>query len=63
MAEDDDKTTNDKGTGNSGFDAFSGDYMASVQEQMQKLAQNPEMLQKAIAPFMNMQKEYMSKKG
>ena len=59
MAEDDNKTSENQENKESGFDPFSGDYMASVQEQMQKLAQNPEMLQKAIAPFMNMQKDYM----
>jgi hypothetical protein len=39
--------------------SFSDEYMASVQEQMKKFTENPEMLQKALGPFMKMQREYM----
>lgn len=49
---------NDKGE-NSGPDMFSDDYMSSVQEQMKKFSQNPDMLQKALKPFMDMQRDYM----
>ncbi|ACT69668.1 hypothetical protein ACJZTR_02960 [Neorickettsia risticii] len=38
---------------------LSEEYMASVQEQIKKFTENPEVLQKALAPFMKLQSEYM----
>ncbi|ABD45639.1 hypothetical protein [Neorickettsia sennetsu] len=38
---------------------LSEEYMNSVQEQIKKFTENPEVLQKALAPFMKLQSEYM----
>ncbi|AHX11606.1 hypothetical protein NHE_0673 [Neorickettsia helminthoeca str. Oregon] len=41
------------------LESLSEEYMASVQEQIKKFTENPEMLQKALGPFMKLQSEYM----
>lgn len=38
---------------------LSEEYMASVQEQIKRFTENPDMLQKALGPFMKLQSEYM----
>ena len=51
------ENNNESDAGN--FDEFSKDYLESCKEQIEKLTQNPAMLEKALAPFMKMQRDYM----
>lgn len=45
---------------NDDFKKFSDQYIKSCREQISTLAQNPEMLEKALEPFMKMQQEYLN---
>ena len=45
-----------RGSGISGFDGLGEDYLASVKEQMKKFTEDPEMLQQALKPFMEVQR-------
>ncbi len=42
------------------FKKFSEQYIKSCKEQISALASNPQMLEKALEPFMKMQQEYLN---
>ena len=59
MVDSKDKIENGDTENESGFDGLGEDYLASVQEQIKKFTEDPEILQQALKPFMEMQRQYM----